>query len=122
MAQELSKTEIERLIRRSAAARARLTLEYGALRHRLDVPARIRGSLAAHPTGWMLGTAVAGFIASRIFRLKRARSSVPARGLLVTLLGLLAATAKPMLKVWLGGEIKRYLTQAPAPRRHNPPF
>jgi len=120
MAEELSKTEIERLIRRSAASRSCLTDEFTALRYRINVPARLLGSMKSHPTGWLLGALTSGFVVSRFFRRKPARHAGVPRGLPLTILGIAIAAAKPALKFWLGGQLKRYLARLSAPDHTRP--
>jgi hypothetical protein len=110
MAQKLSKTEIERLIRLSESSRSCLSEEYNRLRHRLDVPARLHASLKTHPTGWLVGTLVSGFAISRFIRRRPEKRAVVPRGLPITLLGLAFAAAKPALKIWLGSQLKRYIS------------
>ncbi len=94
----------------SEAARACLGSEAAVLRQRLDFPSRIRGSLARHPTSWLVGSLASGLAASLVFRRKPAvvRKS---RGLAATLLGLGLTAARPLLKVWLANQAGRWLTQ-----------
>lgn len=114
------KTEIERLIRLSNDARTCLASEAAAFRKRLDIPERLRGSLGAHPAGWMLGSLGSGLLASAIFR-RRPRPAAPKRkGGLLGLLGLILTAAAPLAKVWIANLIKDWMTRqsqaAPAPR------
>ena len=101
--------EIQRLIRLGAAARSCLGDEVVLLKQRLDVPARIRGSLKDHPAGWVLGSLASGLAASLLFRLKPRAVEKKHRGLALTLLGLALTAIRPMAKVWLTDQVKNYL-------------
>ena len=114
------KAEIEQLIRLSAAARTCLEDEAAALRKRLDFPSRVRGSLAAHPATWMLGSLASGLLASTLFR-RRPRAAAPKnKGMMLGLLGLTLTAAKPLAKVWLANQLKDWMTRprasSPSPR------
>ncbi len=108
--------EIQRLILISAAARSCLETEAHALKQRLDVPARIRGSLREHPTGWLVGSLISGMAASLLFRSKPSRaltglsgSPSPRRPLPVVLMGLALTVIRPLAKVWLTDQVKQRL-------------
>ena len=93
------------LIRRSQAARERLGVDLADLRHRFDVPSRIRHSLDSHPIGWIGGGLAAGLLAS--LALRRPKPAVQKRkaglsGLALTAAG---ALARPLLKAWLSGRL-----------------
>lgn len=105
------KSEIERLIRLSAAARSRLTHDAAALREKLDVPARIRHSLHDKPGLWLTGSIVSGLAASMLFRRKKSARAEKSRGIGGTLLGLTLTTARPLLKIWLGNAMRKWLNQ-----------
>jgi hypothetical protein len=114
MDRKLSKNpEVERLIRIGESARSCLKSEVSSLQERLDFPARIRGSLKSHPTGWLLGSLGSGLAASLLFRRKPAAAATETtkhRGLLATLLGLALTAARPLLKAWLTNQATGYLT------------
>lgn len=114
--------EIERLIRLGAAARFCLENEATLLRQRLDVPARIRGSLKSHPTGWLFGSLASGLAASLLFRGKSSAPKKP-RTLPTALLGLTLTAVRPLAKVWLTGQVKNYLAAKldPASSRRTSP-
>jgi len=118
------KVEVERLIRLSANARARLGNEAAALRRRLDFPARVRSSLAAHPTSWLFGSLASGLAASLFFRRRpAAKAKHKGRGIFGVLLGLTLTAAKPLAKVWLTQQLARWATQyveSPPPGRPVP--
>lgn len=113
MDRKLSETqEIQRLIRLSEASRSYLDAEATALKHRLDVPARIRGSLAQHPTSWVFGSLASGLAASLMFRRKPAAAVKKRRGIPGVLLGLTLTAARPLVKVWLADQANRWITGA----------
>jgi hypothetical protein len=114
MDRKLSETqEIQRLIRLSEASRSCLDAEATALKHRLDVPARIRGSLAQHPTSWVFGSLASGLAASLMFRRKPAAAAgKKRRGIPGVLLGLTLTAARPLVRVWLADQANRWLTGA----------
>lgn len=110
MARELPVSEeIQRLIRSSETARAVLGSEIRDLKHRLDVPARVRGSLKSNPTTWIGGSVLAGLAGSLLFRRKAKRESPKKKGLLGILLTLAIAGLRPFVKVWLAGQLKSYI-------------
>ena len=110
-------SEIQRLIDLSAAARSCLTSEVRTLRQRLDVPARLRGSLFKHPASWMCGSLTTGLAASMLWRRKPATTAKPARGLPAKMFALAWTATRPLVKIWLGDQVKSWLAgQAfPAP-------
>ena len=136
--------EIQRLILISAASRSCLEAEAHALKQRLDVPARIRGSLKDHPTGWLFGSLASGMAASLLFRGKSSRpvagqshASSQRRSFPIALMGLALTAVRPLAKVWLTNHVKQrfagMLTNTPpiksgdaSPRspysRENPPY
>ncbi|MEO7100763.1 MAG: hypothetical protein ABI162_15480 [Luteolibacter sp.] len=97
------------MIRISDAARSCLSEEAHALKERLDVPARLRGSLKSHPTGWLFGSLASGLAASMLFRRKSSSPPKKARGLPSVLLGLTLTAVRPLAKVWLTDQIKNYV-------------
>jgi hypothetical protein len=88
-----------------------LETEAAALKRRLDFPARVRDSLAAHPSSWLAGSLVSGLAASLLFRRKPAIAK-KSHGLVRSLLGLTATAAQPLLKVWLANQLKSWLSAA----------
>lgn len=112
MAREIPVSEeIRKLIRTSEAARAVLGTEIRGLKHKLDVPSRLRDSLKNHPSGWLGGSLVTGMIGSLMFRrkAKREKAAAKKKGLLGVLLTLALAAARPALKVWLAGRLKDFI-------------
>jgi hypothetical protein len=110
MARELPVSEeIQRLIRSSETAREVLGSEIRDLKHRMDIPARVRSSLKSNPTGWIGGSVLAGLAGSLLFRRKDKREKPKKKGLLGFLLALGVAALRPFVKVWLAGQLKNYL-------------
>lgn len=107
--------EIRRLIRLGEAARSRLGDEIVLLRHRLDVPARLKDSLRTHPAGWLLGSLTSGLVASLVFR-RRPAAPKKRRGIPATVLGLTLTAARPLAKVWLADQVKRWVANKTAAR------
>ena len=104
------KSEVERLIQLSAAARSHLTHDLIVLREKLDVPARIRHSLHNKPGLWLTGSIISGLATSMLFRRKKSSHPEKSRGITGTLLGLTLTAARPMLKIWLGDALKKWLS------------
>lgn len=115
MARKLPESqEILEWVRLSEAARARLGADAEALRHRLDVPARLRDSLRNHPVGWLGGTAIAGLAASRLAsRALFFKTRATRRGW--SWLGLGFNAVRPVAKIWLASQVKRLVEQKLAP-------
>jgi hypothetical protein len=111
--------EIEQLIRLSASARSSLGHEMSALKHRIDVPSRIRDSLKNHRAGWLLGSLASGLTASMFFQRKPTNEKKSHRGLPLTLLSITFSAVRPFAKAWLTNQVKHYLarTQAGMPIR-----
>jgi hypothetical protein len=103
--------EIQRLIQLSASARSCLGNEAILLKKRMDVPARIRGSLRRNPTGWLLGSLGSGIIASLIFRRKAPSVEKKKRGLSRTIMGLTLTAVRPLAKVWITDQVKGFLAR-----------
>jgi hypothetical protein len=112
MDRKLSKDqEIQRLIQLSESARACLSREADLLKHRLDVPARLRSSLKENPTGWLFGSIGSGLAASLLFRRKSHSVERKKRTLPQAILGLTLTAARPLAKVWLTDQVKGYLAR-----------
>jgi len=114
MAQNSQSAEIEALIRRGRAARRELKTAYVAFRHKIDVPARVKGSLRAHPLGWFGGSLATGLLASFFVpKGHHKHPDTPAESKKkragFTGLALTAATsmAKPLVKAWLTKKLRR---------------
>lgn len=106
------KAEIERLIRLSESARVCLASEADRIKERFDIPARIRGSLGAHPATWLFGSLASGLVASLFLRRRRKPAAeTKRRGVAGMLLGLTLTAARPLAKVWLSNQLGRLLRQ-----------
>lgn len=113
--------EILRLVRASDAARASLGRDAAALCHKLDLAARFRESLGRHPSTWLLGSLASGLAAAFVLRPARAvvTASAPG-GIPLKLLGLTLTAARPLAKVWLANQAKRWLAQRAEALRSRP--
>ncbi len=100
--------EIRKLIQTGDAARAVLGTEIRSLKHKLDVPARVKDSLREHPTGWLGGSLVAGMFTSLLFR-RKPKVEKKKKGLAGFLLGLAVSGLRPLVKVWLAGQLKNFV-------------
>lgn len=114
--------EIQRLIQLSAAARSCLQGEATTLRHRLDIPSRVRSSLMDHPAGWILASLASGLAASFLLR-RKPPTTTKRRAIPGILLGLTLTAARPLVKIWLADQLKHWLAghafPAPASRLHS---
>ncbi len=106
--------EILKLISLGGQSREFLGAELLDLRRKLDVPARVRDSLRQSPTTWLFGSAATGLAASFIFRRRPSPPRAKRRGIPATLLGLTLTAARPLAKVWLADQAKRWLAASPA--------
>lgn len=103
-----SEEQTSRLIERIAASRAALGDNLLDLRHRLDVPARVKDSLVSKPLVWFGGSLGVGLLASLAFKRPRAapRPERPRRGWMGLLLGGAMTLARPALQSWALREIQ----------------
>ena len=99
--------EIRRLILLSEQSRTCLETEVSALRHKLDIPARVKDSLKQNPVGWLAGSLASGLAASLLLR-RRPAVEKKQRGIPSTLLGLTLTAARPLAKVWLASQVKQW--------------
>lgn len=113
MAREPEKrsAETEALIQRLEASRSSLGDRVVGLRQRLDVPARIKGSVQGKPWLWFGGAMGAGWIVSRILRrpkkTKKSQKKNPFIGFALTT-GF--AILKPVLRQVVTNELQRRFT------------
>lgn len=109
--------QAEALIARLEASRRDAGRELGELRRKLDVPARLRSSLASRPGVWMGGSLGAGFALSRVLKslLRRPKKAAPSTGWMALLLGTLVAAAKPLLRDLALREVRRRFLPSSAP-------
>jgi hypothetical protein len=113
---------IEALIQRSELSREELTGHIQILKHRINLPARLKESVRSRPGVWFGSSVAIGLLATMIFR----RKSVPLpvktksrKGLLGIAFTAAITLAKPAIKTLLLAEIrKRFLPPAPATERN----
>lgn len=115
MASELPISEqIQRLVRESDTARGVIGSEIRNLKYKLDVPSRLKDSLRSHPSGWVGGSVVAGLAASLLFRKKSkplpVKEEVKKKTLMGFFLTLGIAALRPLVKAWLTGQLKHYIS------------
>ena len=124
-------TEVERLIQRAAASRASLSDHLVTLRHRADIPARLKENIQSHPAIWFSGSALVGLAATSllrnafgVFRKKSpAHFAQPAptaqkrKGLTGMALTLAFTLAKPAIKSFVITALKKRLIPS-----QNPPY
>ena len=115
--------EVERLIQRAAASRAALSDHFVTLRHRADIPARIKENIKSHRALWFGGSALVGIATTSlvrnalgIFRRKppiTAACTAPIhqkrKGLTGMALTLALALAKPAIKSFVITALKKRL-------------
>ncbi len=107
------------LIARLEASRSVLSVEAARMRHRLDVPARVKESILARPLSWFGGSLGAGFVASLLFRGRRRRDrkgrEKPRRGLLGLLAGGAFTLAQPLIREWALQALKNRIVDTTNP-------
>ncbi|QTN33459.1 hypothetical protein HZ994_14410 [Akkermansiaceae bacterium] len=124
---------LEQLVRTSEASRTRIAESHAHMRHALDFPARIKGSLMEKPGKWLGASLAAGFVGSFLFRKKKsppkARELKRRRGFLLGTLSLAFTLGKPLAKAYAAKAAKDYLAARLAsgiPQRHalgrRPPY
>lgn len=119
MASKSIQPEILKLQERSAASRAALQAEFLQLKHRLDVPARIKESLREQPSSWLFGSTALGLGSALLLPLLRRRkhsrtTADPKKG--NALVHFAWKVAQPILKQWLTKTLTQALTR---PRQAN---
>jgi hypothetical protein len=100
--------QIAELRRRLEATRFDVERAAFDVRHRYDIPARLRGSMRQHPRGWFFGAMGTGLLAALSFGRRRKRhraAEVPARSrgsaMLMGTAGFLFTVMKPVARQWL---------------------
>jgi hypothetical protein len=104
-----SEEQTSHLIERIAASRTALGDNLLDLRHRLDVPARVKDSLVSKPMVWFGGSLGVGLLASLAFRRPRGapRPERPRRrGWMGVVLGGAMTLARPALQSWALRELQ----------------
>lgn len=115
----LKKQEILKLQERSAASRMVIRSEYVRFCQRLDVPARVLGSLREQPSRWMLGTTALGLAAGFIFpKFRSAEKPAPRPPSSRRALRFAWSIAEPIIKTWALNQLRMRL----APSTPTSPF
>jgi alpha-beta hydrolase superfamily lysophospholipase len=102
--------QAEALIARLAASRSAVGHDLAVLRHRLDVPARVKESVMAKPLAWFGGSLGAGLIASFLLKGRKSRpkpEKVVRRSLWSLALGGAFTLARPALQTWAMSELRK---------------
>lgn len=117
--QNKAKSDLGELIRRSDNARASLSHAGAGLKEKLNFTGKAKSTLKEQPAKAIGGSLVAGFILKKIlFRKKKPSTKSKSgkvsqlkkeRGILITLLALLGAAAKPAVKMYATKLFKDYL-------------
>lgn len=109
--------QLAELVRQGQASRLMLSGAHERLRHRLDLPSRLKTAITGAPSKWIGGSLVAGIAASLLFRPGKKKAPAKAvairkeRGLLLGLLTLLFTLSKPAVKIYATKLLKDYLTR-----------
>jgi len=105
-----SESEKQALIARLAASRADLGRDVAIVRHRLDVPARVKQSVMSKPLAWFGGSLGAGLVASFLLKGRKSppkQEKVVRRSLWSLALGGLFTLARPALQTWATNELRK---------------
>jgi hypothetical protein len=118
MAQSTEKSkQLGELVRQAEASRLRLSETHARIRKALDLPSRIKASVADGPAKWLGGSLVAGIATSFLFRSRKKKVSARVkavkkeRNFLLGSLTLLFALSKPVAKIYASKLLKDYLTR-----------
>lgn len=102
--------QAEALIARLAASRRAVGHDLAVLRHRLDVPARIKESVMSKPLAWFGGSLGAGLVASFLLKGRKSRpkrEKVVRRSLWSLALGGAFTLVRPALQTWAMNELRK---------------
>jgi hypothetical protein len=105
-----SERQTEALIGRLAASRNALGHDLAILRHRLDVPARVKESVMSKPIAWFGGSLGAGLVASFLLKGRKSKpkpEKVMRRSLWSLALGGAFTLARPALQAWATNELRK---------------
>jgi hypothetical protein len=104
-------SERQALIARIAASRAAVGRDVAMLRHRMDVPARVKDSVMSKPLAWFGGSLGVGLVASLLLKGRHARprpeKAAVRRSLWSLALGGAFTLARPALQSWAMNELRR---------------
>jgi hypothetical protein len=107
----VAESERQVLIARLAASRGSVARDLAVLRHRLDVPARVKDSVMSKPLAWFGGSLGAGLLASFLLKGRRRRppksETVVRRSLWSLALGGAFTLARPALQTWAMNELRK---------------
>jgi hypothetical protein len=117
MAQEQRKAELTAEL---AAARRRISSDFGALRYSLDFPRRAKDAVKRHPFAWVGGATLFGVLLSKLpARRKKVlvtskgeavkKSGAVQAGLLVSVLKIALDVARPVLMKWATQRVADYM-------------
>jgi hypothetical protein len=113
---------IDALLRRSETARRRLAYDIGELKHRVDVPARLKESLQMNPSRWLGGSLVAGLVSSFMLRRRKPRAApLEKKVQRAGLTGLALTAGGALVRPMLTSLVKGYLQRTLASRLATPP-
>ena len=105
-----SERQTEALIARLAASRRAVGQDLAVLRHRLDVPARVKESVMSKPLAWFGGSLGAGLLASFLLKGRKSKpkpEKVVRRSLWSLALGGAFTLARPALQTWAMNELRK---------------
>ena len=101
----------EELVARLSASRTALGQDLAVLRHRLDVPARVKESVMSKPLAWFGGSLGAGLVASFLLKGRKPKppktEKVVRRSLWSLALGGAFTLARPALQTWAMSELRK---------------
>jgi hypothetical protein len=105
--------DLETLIARISASRGAVARDIARLRHRLDVPSRVKESVLSKPLAWLGGSLGAGFLTSLLLKRRRRvkTETVVKKGLWSVLLGGAFTLARPALQSWALREFQNRFAQ-----------
>ncbi|MEM1083073.1 MAG: hypothetical protein AAGI48_03055 [Verrucomicrobiota bacterium] len=109
--------EVAELIRRLEGSRGQLEGHVRQLKRALDVPSRVRHSVASHPLAWFGGSLGAGLIVSKLLRRKKTKEQ-KRKSFFGFLFASLLTLLKPALKGIVLSEIQRRLKVHTDPGKH----
>lgn len=105
--------QTEALIARIAASRAAVGRDLALLKHRMDVPARVKESVLSKPIAWFGGSLGVGLVASLLLKGRKSRpkpEKIVRRSLWSLALGGAFTLMRPALQSWALHELrKRYV-------------